>query len=535
MPAPSRLRGLEPGEVERTPRGVARSAGMPPHTLAPSSPAPPGRRARTFTVLTVALLLLYGLWTALIVAARLDLLPAVVSDVGRFGMLANILASMGLAAAWVFGRREGRRPGKPQRVPAMRVADLTVAPASSLSLLEGTNARIRDLDAAATVDAVALVRELISSAFSVGASDIHLTPDPDGLRIVFRVDGILHDVGRIARRHRLFVTNRVKVMARLSIHVRAKPQDGRIAFDMEDYQARVSTLPTNHGESVVIRLAVNDEARYDLGRIGFDEETLTVYKTLLSRDHGVIYLTGPTGSGKTTTMYASMQYIRDTAGEKVNMVTLEDPIEVDFRGISQTQVDNAVGLTFALGLRSVLRQDPDVIMVGEIRDDETAHTAIRAGLTGHLLLTSVHADSTVGVFHRLRQLGVDPFQLAGASIAVVNQRLAIQNCADCTGPVEITDLQKKQLELLGVPNDGPFFAGKGCEACRGKGRRGRLPLLEVLRVSDTLRDHIIADTPKHKLLEAAVEEGMRTLSMQATERATEGQLPVDEIIRVLSL
>jgi len=487
---------------------------------------------------------------ALLLTEAFYLHPAV-RTVARIAMVACILASVVLGLLWYWRRTGSTQAGMlglidvpPEMLDmeAYRFEDLEVVADSSLAILEQATQRVLALEHEQRVDAVGLVRDLLTAGFSVRASDIHLTPEAEGTRVTFRVDGVLHEIGVIPKHHTRFVTNRVKIMATLSIHVHAIPQDGRFTFDTEMYQARVSTLPTNHGEKIVIRLAINDENRYSLDAIGFDADTLTLYKTLLSRDAGVIFLTGPTGSGKTTTMYASMLHVRENMGDKLNLVTLEDPMEIDFQGVSQTQVNNAVGLDFATGLRSILRQDPDVIMVGEIRDEETAQTAIRAGLTGHLLLTSVHADSTAGVFNRLQQLGVDRFQIAGASIAVVNQRLAIRNCPDCVEKSEITDLQKKQLALLGFDMDGDvydmenvFYEGRGCEACRGKGRRGRVPLLEVLKVDDEIRDLMLAGTPKHELEHAAAKAGMRTLEWQAMDLARRGVLPVEEVIRVLSI
>lgn len=507
---------------------------------------PPGAVPRPSISPLVAATVLVGfaylVFGALVVASGSVDMPSEVRLVARFGMVFNIIATLVVGAAWVFRRPKARAvAAEGSLAPAYKFEDLDVVPDSPLAALQRTADTIAELDAEKNLDAIALVRELLTAGFSVGASDIHLTPEAERLQATFRVDGMLHDVGSVSARNTSFVINRIKVMANLSIHVRATPQDGRFTFDTEQFQARVSTLPTNHGEKVVVRLAVNDEARYSLETIGFDDETLTLYKTLLNRDNGVIYLTGPTGSGKTTTMYASLMYIRDHMGDKLNLVTLEDPMEVDFGGVSQTQVNNAVGLDFAAGLRSVLRQDPDVIMLGEIRDEETAQAAIRAGLTGHLLLTSVHADSTAGVFHRLLQLSVERFQMAGASIAVVNQRLAIRNCPDCVEKCEITELQKKQLGILGfdvegdVYDMGDFYQGKGCPSCRGKGRRGRVPLIELLAVDDDVREGLIAEKPKHELELAAVKNGMRTLSMQAMALAREGVLPVDELIRVLSL
>ena len=545
-------------EVAHFPGGALRVilCAMDTTTEVDAPPATPQRRPRDPLMLWTVLVVVWmvSFFAALLVTGP-DANPSEAEQalrwVVRIGLMVGVVGAVALGAGWArrlgyLGRTERKaRPGEEgfvedeaelRAVEGFEFKDLDVELNSPLERLAHTTRVINELGHTAKIDAVALVRELLNGGFSVGASDVHLMPESDGLRCTLRVDGVLHDVGVVPARQRQRVINRVKVMSQLSLHVHAKPQDGRFTFDSERYQARVSTLPTNHGEKVVIRLAVNDERRYELSHIGFDPELLAVYQTLLHREHGIIYFTGPTGSGKTTTMYASMTYIRDQLGDKLNLVTLEDPMEVDFRGMAQTQVNPHVGLDFASGLRSILRQDPDVIMLGEIRDEETAQIAIRAGLTGHLILTSVHADSTVGVFYRLSQLNLDKYQLTGASIAVVNQRLAVRNCSECTEEVEISDMHRRQLILLGVEEvKGPFFEGKGCDRCRGKGRRGRVPLLEVMRIDDELRELLVADTSKHDLERAAIEGGMVPLGVQAMQRANRGEIPVEEVVRVLSL
>lgn len=420
------------------------------------------------------------------------------------------------------------------KIEQISFSDLRIVNNAPLSHMRSVATIIRDLGNRSTVDSINLLNEIIAGGFSVRASDIHLTPERDKVYISYRVDGVLHDLGSISHEAAQLLRNRMKVLARLSIETKNRPQDGAIAFDVEDYHIRVSFMPTSHKEKAVLRLAVHDEKRYDLDSLGLDPNMLDHYKVLLGSDHGLVYLTGPTGSGKTTTLYASLMHIRQTRGDTVNMATLEDPIEVDFTGISQTQVNPGAQLTFAVGLRSILRQDPDVIMVGEIRDEETAQVAIRAGLSGHLILTTVHADSTAGVFNRLKQLHVERFQIASASLAVVNQRLAISNCPDCRQEVDIATYQKKQLETLGLAVDGPFYVGTGCETCGGKGRVGRIPLFELLPVTDSIRDLLVAETPTHKLLEAARKEGMTPLAVQALDLARKGDLSIDEVIRVLS-
>ena len=486
--------------------------------------------------LIAVLLLIFGGWFHF-----LGSLPGILSQYIRLdsGYLLNVAGSMGgvLVAAYVAQRALTRRYVRMSFTSERQIQtrDLSIEQDATMKDLKRMVAVIDEMGNGDAADSVRLFNQIISTGFSVKASDVHISPERDRTRVVFRVDGVLHEGGTISPENTPYLSNRIKILANLAIHVHARPQDGAISFDTDDYQLRVSTLPTNHGEKVVIRLSSRDENKFQLDRIGFDSETFALYRNLLARDYGVIYLTGPTGSGKTTTMYASMIYIRDNRGSTINMATLEDPVEVDLSRIAQTQVDPASGLTFAVGLRSILRQDPDVIMVGEIRDEETAQVAIHAGLTGHLLLTSVHADSSAGVFNRLKQLKVDPSQLASASLAVVNQRLALANCPQCLVKVLPTPYQENQLRLLKLDFEGPFYAGKGCKGCGESGRMGRIPLLEVLPVNERIKDLLVKDIPTHRLMEAAVEEGMQTLTSQALQRAKQGILPIDEVIRILSV
>jgi type II secretory ATPase GspE/PulE/Tfp pilus assembly ATPase PilB-like protein len=468
-----------------------------------------------------------------LLASEIFELPVEVKKLGFFFATAGVLTTAYDAARTFLGRIG--RAEEPHPVASAIVLDAPAARfVGSLAPLDEAAAAIERENEASRIDAVSLVHTILSAGFASGASDVHLTPESGGLRVIARVDGVLHELGVIATRHVAYVVNRVKIAANLSIDVRLRPQDGRLGFDDPRYQVRVATLPTNHGEKVVMRLAVNDESRYALDRIGLDGATLVMFKTMLERDHGVIYLTGPTGSGKTTTMYAAMRHLRDGQARRLNLVTLEDPLEVDFQGMSQTEVNARAGLSFAAGLRSILRQDPDVIMLGEIRDEETAQTCIRAGLTGHLLLTSVHADSAVGVFQRMRQLHVDVVQLAGASLGVLNQRLAVRNCPHCTQEVEPNETFLEALRHLEISAEGPFFEGAGCPACRGVGRKGRVPLIELLQVDGQMRDLLVNDAPMHKIEEAAIESGMRPLSEQALALAREGVLPPSEVVRVLA-
>jgi general secretion pathway protein E len=257
---------------------------------------------------------------------------------------------------------------------------------------------------------------------------------------------------------------------------------------------------------------------------------------LLNRNQGVVVLTGPTGSGKTTTLYASLLYVQKTRGQSVNIVTLEDPIEYEFPAFSQTQIDPAAGLTFAAGLRAVLRQDPDVIMLGEIRDEETATNAMRAAMTGHLIFTTVHADSAAGVVSRLVQVGIDPIQLSSALCAIISQRLCQTLCAHCREPAPLAETQRRQLQILGLPEppSGPFFVSRGCEHCLHKGFVGRTALFEMLIVNRSLRDLVAEGKPAHQIHQAAVREGMITLLEDGLGKARRGEVSLDDVLRTVS-
>ncbi len=512
---------------------------MDPASPTAPDPATDARDVLRRVGVVAALGVLSGL---LLLVTSFDGLPeemrGALRDLGRVGMALTLIALLlGLLVAHQKGLLAQLLGGTLFAPPEPEEATLAInaeplALAGSLARLRQSQQRVAQLAGARHLDAIALVRELMEAAFTVGASDVHITPTASSLKLALRIDGVLHDVGELPARHRSYVINRVKVLAKLSLHVTMRPQDGRFAFESDAFQARVSTLPTNHGEKVVIRLAVQHAERYSLDRIGFDDETLLRFQQLLGREHGLIYLTGPTGSGKTTTMYAALLHLRELRGGKANLVTLEDPMEMDFEGIAQTEVNPDVGLTFATGLRSILRQDPDIILVGEIRDEVTAETATRAANTGHLLLTSVHADSSVGVFLRLQQLRVDTHQAASASIAVVNQRLAIRNCEHCRVPATPDAVQARQLALAGVGDDR-FYVGTGCAHCNGTGRRGRVPLIEVLAVTERFREQLVDGASKAELERTAIEDGMIPLQDQAIAKAKSGELPLEELVRIL--
>jgi type II secretory ATPase GspE/PulE/Tfp pilus assembly ATPase PilB-like protein len=384
-------------------------------------------------------------------------------------------------------------------------------------------------------DIVQALSDVMTAAYEVGASDVHISPDDRGAKITFRVDGMLYDVGRVPRSVHPRIVSRVKVVAKLSIYMRDQPQDGRLMLDFENgrTEVRVSTLPTSHGEKVVMRLHLASSEHYSLSRLGIGEEMLGEFHLLLRKTQGLLFLTGPTGSGKTTTIYSALRHIRESRGDLTNIVTIEDPIEFDLPEIAQTQVNAAAGLSFAEGLRSILRQDPDVIVVGEVRDRETTKIALQAGLSGHLIITSVHAESAAGVFTRLLNMDVEPFMLASASVGVLSQRLVRMNCSACAAPKAVTRNQARLLARLGQRSIvGEFAVGRGCDACLGKGLVGRTGLYELMVVDEAIREMVVTKAPTGRLHALAEERGMVTLLSDGMRQAAAGVIPLDEVLRV---
>lgn len=378
---------------------------------------------------------------------------------------------------------------------------------------------------------VDLIDFLLSQAALLGASDVHVEPFPDELRVRFRIDGMLQDVIRVPLLWMPRIFARLKILANLAIYRSDVAQEGRIAVHLPDrtVDVRATLLPTLHGEKAVLRLFDPSRTLIQLHQLGMAPEVRERWERLLSRPQGMLLLTGPSNHGKTTTLYASLQYLHEHRRDLSNLCTVEDPVEYDLRVINQTQVNNAAGLTFASGLRTVLRQDPEVIMIGEIRDEETAEIAVRAGLTGHLILSTVHSPTAAGVFARLVDLGREPFLVASAVSAVMAQRLARKVCSDCRQAVRPTAAQR---ERLGIEVEaGEWSRGAGCAACGGTGTRGRTGLFELLEVNDALREGVMAGRPSGELEQAA---GARsTLRDDAVTKARAGIISLDEAARVL--
>ena len=376
--------------------------------------------------------------------------------------------------------------------------------------------------------AVHQVDRLIREAISMRASDIHVEPYENFFRLRYRLDGVLHTVGELALLQRDAIISRLKIMASLDIAERRRPQDGRIRyrFGERTIDLRVSTLPTDFGEKVVLRILDKSGLNLDLGTLGFDETDLALFRSAISLPYGMILVTGPTGSGKTTTLYAALNALNRAA---VNIVTIEDPIEYNLPGINQVHVRSDIGFTFAQALRAFLRQDPNIIMVGEIRDAETAGIAIRAALTGHLVLSTIHTNDAPSTVSRLSDMGVEPFLVGSSVRLVVAQRLVRRICATCKHE-EAAD--RLVLEQLGIEaTHRPLYRGLGCRKCGNTGYRGRTAVFEIMPIDEALGERIGGRIGLEELRRSARSRGMRTLRERAVEKMLAGETTPEEVLR----
>lgn len=376
---------------------------------------------------------------------------------------------------------------------------------------------------------IRFVNAMIQQGLRDGASDLHFEPEESSFRIRYRVDGTLREISVQSKTAYASIVSRVKVMAMLDISERRLPQDGRIRMNVlgRDIDIRVSTFPTIHGENVVMRLLDQSAALTGLAELGLAEGPLAVISRMIERPNGIVLVTGPTGSGKTTTLYACIQQINRV---ERNIVTLEDPVEYHLASIRQTQVDPDSGLTFASGLRALLRQDPDVILVGEIRDGDTAEIAVRSALTGHLVLSTLHTNDASGAIPRLIDMKIEPFLLSSAMVGVVAQRLVRRVCDKCRKRV---DPPAELMSELGLSSkQGEFVQGAGCRACGGTGYRGRVGIFEVLEVNDEIRTMIAARKSAEDLARAARGAGMGSLREDAVRKAGASLTSLEEVLRV---
>ena len=389
------------------------------------------------------------------------------------------------------------------------------------------------LDAGDEAPIIRLVNSLFAQAIRERASDIHIEPYEKEIVVRFRIDGVLYEIIKPAKRFHSSICSRIKIMAGLNIAEKRLPQDGRIRFKIagKDIDVRVSVIPTAHGERIVMRLLDKSAVLLDLHQLGIFDDKLKIFKELIRKSHGIILVTGPTGSGKTTTLYAALS---DINSPDINILTAEDPIEYQLKGISQLQVNPKIGLTFASALRSFLRQDPDVILVGEIRDLETAEIAIQASLTGHLVLSTLHTNDAATAITRLVDMGVEPFLVASSLLAVMAQRLVRVVCPDCRVPYVPTyeEMSRIGLSPEAVKKKGFIYKSRGCPRCMNTGYSGRIGIYELLCIDDEIRHLILKNTDSTQIKKLAVSRGMDTLRDDGAKKVLEGITTIDEVLRV---
>ncbi len=382
---------------------------------------------------------------------------------------------------------------------------------------------------------IALVNLIILRSVKENASDIHIEPfGEDTLKVRYRIDGMLHDVMSLPRNLQLAVISRIKIMSDLDIAERRLPQDGRIQVNVggRKINIRVSILPAVTGESAVLRILDPSSILLELDSLGFSPDILPNFLSIIKKPNGIILVTGPTGSGKSTTLYTTLNLLNST--EK-KIMTIEDPVEYRLKGISQVQAKPKIGLTFAAGLRSFLRQDPDIMLVGEIRDKETAEIAVQAALTGHIVLSTLHTNDAPSSVIRLVDMGIEPFLISSSVIGVIAQRLVRKICPKCKKGIKITPDMKKILDEYEISNNEiTLYKGEGCPYCKDTGYKGRVAIFELMLITENIRDLISKNVTTGKLREAAISEGMCQLREDGIKKVCEGITTIDEVLRVAS-
>lgn len=398
---------------------------------------------------------------------------------------------------------------------------------------EDDGGSIVDLEQAADdAPVVKLVNLVLIDAIKKGASDIHIEPYEKDFRVRYRIDGVLYEMMKPPLKLKNAITSRLKIMSQLDIAERRLPQDGRIKLKLgkgREMDYRVSCLPTLFGEKLVLRLLDKGNLQLDMTKLGFEPKPLAMFKAAIQKPYGMVLVTGPTGSGKTTSLYSALSELNKST---VNLSTAEDPVEYNLRGINQVQMHDDIGLNFASALRSFLRQDPDIIMVGEIRDFETAEISVKAALTGHLVLSTLHTNDAPSTVSRLLNMGIEPFLVTASVNLILAQRLARRICADCKAPIEVqdsalTDIQVKPDEI------GSFqvFKGQGCPTCSDTGYKGRVAIYEVMDFGDELREFVINGASAAEIKSEAIRLGMQTLRMAAVNKLKEGFTTIEEVTR----
>jgi len=400
---------------------------------------------------------------------------------------------------------------------------------------EQQNAREKQEEANEEVDnapIVLLVNKIIEQAVNERASDIHIEALEDSVRVRFRIDGVMQEMMRYEKELLNAIVARIKIISGMNISEKRAPQDGRMTqrFDRVEYDIRVSSLPTTFGEKIVMRLASKSALTRDKSELGFPEAEMRRFDHLVHQPHGIILVTGPTGSGKSTTLYTVLSELNEGS---VNIVTVEDPVEADVDGINQVQVNEKAGLTFASALRSILRQDPDIIMIGEIRDEETASIAVKAAITGHLVVSTLHTNSAASTVTRLADMGVEPYLIADSTVGIIAQRLVRRLCPKCKRQRMITDEDKRRLRIRGEGTQ-PIYepGGQGCAFCNGTGYRGRIGVYEIMTVSPEVRKVIAASGGADEIQKVALSEGMTTLRIGAAKLVLQGVTSIAEVERI---
>jgi general secretion pathway protein E len=393
--------------------------------------------------------------------------------------------------------------------------------------------QLRDMASEAPV--IRLVNHLISRALEMGASDIHVEPRKSQVLVRYRVDGVLHDQETITNRLKAAITSRVKLMAKMDIAERRLPQDGRMKVKIGKYEIdmRVSTIPVHYGESLVLRLLQQENIQYKLAGLGFSEAFADQFRKNIFMPYGIFLVTGPTGSGKTTTLYNALGEI-NSPDKKI--VTVEDPVEYQLEGVNQVQVKTAIGLTYANVLRSFLRHDPDVMLVGEIRDSETADIAVQASLTGHMVFSTLHTNDAVGAITRLEDMGVESYLISSCLVGVLAQRLVRKICPSCMCEETMPDQQMKSIaQSLDLPlerMERKIRYGKGCEECGHTGYKGRAGIFELMTLNDEIQSLVARGAERKLILEKAIENGMKTLREDGLDKVLQGVTTYEELLRV---
>lgn len=377
---------------------------------------------------------------------------------------------------------------------------------------------------------VVLVKEMIDQAVRQRASDIHIEPMERQVRIRYRIDGALYEKATYSQKLMAAISARIKIIGGMDISEKRKPQDGRITqiVDRQEFDIRVSILPTVYGEKIVMRLTSKNALTKEKSQLGFKPAELKQFDHILKNPHGILLVTGPTGSGKSTTLYTALSELNT---EDVNIITVEDPVEANIDGINQVHVNPKANLTFASALRSILRQDPDIIMIGEIRDNETASIAVQASITGHMVVSTLHTNSAAGTVTRLEDMGIEPYLLADSVVGIIAQRLVRRLCPSCKRE-KLADAEEKELLGLASEEEVKIYEPCGCEKCDGTGYRGRIGVYEILEMTPALKRIISKGGGAEEIKEQALTEGMHTLRMSATEYVLDGTTSVSEMIKV---